>query len=350
LNNCLRDLEEIQNNPLTRVDVETIETLIQTIEEQDFVTERTFTVQGGNQVGTGATDPEGILTDLNFEVLIYDVEKLTDLSTAEEEIIQYVKYPSDSMFIQSDGTISSKPCLTCPSLIRAEGAIKGTQIPTIDEVINGPCISCIGKWIIYNELGEIERIKSQPKATVISGGENGRSKQIVIENPEEFETAVKLKKSLTFPVSGAIAMNWTTGIFAVAPFSGRKSYDVLSDGDSIHIEETSLSPLSMTFGTMMSIDFLANKHIVPSLNLGVAVDIIRTSSLNYLLGFSVRPKKLPLFSLAAGLSYSPAAELNNNLQLETNYAATDYYDLLNDDSLTKEIYRLGYFLGLCINF
>jgi len=159
-----------------------------------------------------------------------------------------------------------------------------------------------------------------------------------------------MKKSLQMPVAGAVAMNWTTGFFGVAPFGGRMSYEQKMQDDSIQVIGTKLSPLSLSLGTLMSIDFLSNRKVIPSINIGVAVDVLKTTNLNFLAGFSFRPKALTMLSVSGGLSYSVASVLNDNISKNTNYSSSDFYGLLNNQDLTKEVYRLGYYVGMCINF
>jgi hypothetical protein len=351
LGKIIGDLEALQANPNSRIDDEKLINLINTLENLEYVTEKTFVVHTNSNNNLRSTDPEGILTDLNFEVVVYDLQKVRDLSTEEEEeFTQYVKYPNDSLFIGVDGEITNKPCLSCESVLLAEGVVRGKEIPSIEEVMSGTCSSCLGKWIFYNEKGEISKIKSQPKSTVLTGKDENRTRTIKIDNPEQFETAVKVKKSLQMPVAGAVAMNWTTGVFGVAPFGGRMSYEQKSQNDSVQVIGTKLSPFALSLGTLMSIDFLSNRKIIPSINVGVAVDVLKTTNLNYLAGFSIRPKALPMLSFSGGLSYSLSSVLNDNISENTKYSFSDYQGLLNNQDFKKESYRFGYFLGMCVSF
>jgi hypothetical protein len=350
LSKIISELEVLQANPNTRIDDDKLTSLINTLENLEYVTEKTFVVHTNSNKNLKSTDPEGILTDLNFEVVVYDLQKVRDLSTEEEEFTQYVKYPNDSLFIAADGEITNKPCLSCESVLLAEGVVRGKEIPSIEEVMSGTCSSCIGKWIFYNEKGEISKIKSQPKTTVLTGKDENRTRTIKIDNPEQFETAVKVKKSLQMPVAGAVVMNWTTGVFGVAPFGGRMSYEQKSQNDSVQVIGTRLSPFALSLGTLMSIDFLSNRKIIPSINIGVAVDVLKTTNLNYLAGFSIRPKALPMLSFSGGLSYSLSSVLNDNISENKKYSFSDYQGLLNNQDFKKDSYRFGYFVGMCVSF
>ncbi len=346
----LNELEALQSNPKIRVDDDKLLNLLNTLETLNYETEKTFVIKTNSGRNLRSTDPEGVLTDLNFEVVVYDLQKLRDLSTEEEEFTQYVKYPNDALFIGLDGKITTKPCLTCQSLLYAEGTVRGKEIPSIDDVINNNCSSCIGKWIFYNEEGEISRIKSEPKTTILSGKDQNAYSTIKIDNPEEFETAVKVKKSLQMPVAGAVAMNWTTGVFGVSPFGGRRSFEEKYENDSVQVIGTKLSPFALSLGTLMSLDFLSNRRIIPSINVGVAVDVLKTTNLNYLAGFSIRPKALTMLSFSGGLSYSLTSVLNDNITVNTNYSLSEYQNLKNSQDFKKEAYRFGYFFGMCVSF
>ena len=344
----INELEELQSNPNTKVDDQKFVNLIQTLENLDYVTEKTFVVHTEN-VGLKNTNPEGVLTDLNFEIVVYDLEKVKGLLPDEEEFTQYVKFPNDTLYYGLDGKITNVPCLTCKSLILAEGIVKGREVPTVKDVLNGNCSSCIGKWIFYNEKGEVSKIKSEPQTTILTGRDENLRKTYKIDNPEEFETAVKIKKSMKMPVAGAVAMNWTTGLFAVSPLGGRKSYETMTSNDTIEVVETDLMPFTMGLGTLMSIDFLSNKGFVPSLNIGIAVDLLNTSNLNYLAGISFRPKNLPILSVSTGLAYTLTNVLNENLEIG-QYSTSEYNQLIDDASLQRNAYRLGYYAGVCIHF
>lgn len=350
LGKIIGDLEALQANPNTRIDDEKLMNLINTLENLEYVTENTFVVHTNSNNNLRSTDPEGILTDLNFEVVVYDLQKVRDLSTEEEEFTQYVKYPNDSLFIGVDGEITNNPCLSCESVLLAEGVVRGKEIPSIEEVMSGTCSTCIGKWIFYNEKGEIRKIKSQPKVTILTGKDENSKRTIKIDNPDQFETAVKVKKSLQMPVAGAVAMNWTTGVFGVSPFGGRRSFEEKYENDSVQVIGTKLSPFALSLGTLMSIDFLSNRKIIPSINVGVAVDVLKTTNLNYLAGFSIRPKALPMLSISGGLSYSLTSVLNENIKENTNYSLSEYQNLKNSQDFKKEVYRFGYFVGMCVNF
>ena len=74
----------------------------------------------------------------------------------------------------------------------------------------------------------------------------------------------------------------------------------------------------------MSIEFLSTRAIIPAINLGVSVDISTEQNINYLLGFSIKPKKFQLLSFAAGISYSKVNALNNDLKVGETYSTEDF--------------------------
>jgi hypothetical protein len=350
VSNLIQDLEEIQNNPSKNIDVSTIDNLINTIENAEYTTEKTFVIHTNSSSSLRNTNPEGILTDLHFEVVVYDVQKLQELNQENEEITQYVKYPNDSAYMQPDGSISSKPCLSCDQLTLAEGTVKGEEIPSINEVLDGSCSNCVGKWIFYDDKGEILRIKAQPKTTYLTGKNALKSQKITLDDAAQYETAVKIKKSMKMPVTGALAMNWTTGIYAISPFSCRNSYQEITNGDSVQVTSTRLNSFAFSLGTLMSIDFLSTRYITPSINLGVSVDLLTTKNLNYLIGFSIKPKALPLLSISTGLAYTLTNQLNENIRTDEKYLYSDYQQLLNNQEFKKEVYKPGFFVGLNLNF
>jgi hypothetical protein len=118
----------------------------------------------------------------------------------------------------------------------------------------------------------------------------------------------------------------------------------------VQVIGTKLSPFALSLGTLMSIDFLSNRKIIPSINVGVAVDVLKTTNLNYLAGFSIRPKALPMLSFSGGLSYSLTSVMNENIKENTNYSLSEYQNLKNSQDFKIEVYRFGYFVGMCVNF
>ncbi|MFM7682071.1 MAG: hypothetical protein ACKO7P_04925, partial [Bacteroidota bacterium] len=297
---------------------------------------------------------EGVLSALDFEVEIYDLQKFETILNKEDEVKLFVRLPHASKYVNGYGEIVDEPCENCEPLIRAEGMISGEDIPSIEDIEDNDCSSCIGKWTLYNDEGKIERIITPPRITVISGTPTQLQQKVELAEGESLETALVMKKSLEMPVAGAIGLNWTTGLFAISPFGGRREFDFRTNvtGDSTIVSVTNLSPLNLSLGTLMSVEFLSTRAIIPAINLGVSVDISQDQNINYLLGFSIKPKKFQLLSFAAGISYSKVNALNNNLKVGETYLTEDFNAITDSevDNFSKLIYRPGVYFGLGLNF
>jgi hypothetical protein len=346
-------LKEI-NDPSKRLTVEKINELLASINNAEFCTEKVYVIHtDSDQSLKSSGGDEGVLSALDFEVEIYDLQKFETILNKEDEVRLFVRLPHASKYVNGYGEIVDEPCENCEPLTRAEGMISGEDIPSIEDIEDNDCSSCIGKWTLYNDEGKIERIITPPRISVISGTPTELQQKVELAEGETIETALVMKKSLEMPVAGAIGLNWTTGLFAISPFGGRREFNFRNNsaGDSTIVSATNLSPLNFSLGTLMSVEFLSTRAIIPAINLGVSVDISQEQNINYLLGFSIKPKKFQLLSFAAGISYSKVNALNNNLKVGETYLTEDFNAITDfEDNFSKLIYRPGVYFGLGLNF
>jgi hypothetical protein len=341
------------NDPTKRVTVDKINDLINAINRAEYSTEKVYVVHTDSEKSLKSASQDGILSALDFEVELYDLSKFDAILNKEDEVRLYIRIPNMEKYVNGYGEIVDKPCENCTPLTKAEGMITGEDIPTFDDIEGNDCESCVGKWTIYNDEGEVERIITPPQITIVSGTPSSLQNKIELADGESIETALVMKKSLEMPVAGAIGLNWSTGLFGISPFSGRKIYREEQDsfGDSISIRASKLSPINISLGTLMSIEFLSRKSIIPSINLGVSVDISEEQNVNYLLGFSIKPKNFQLLSFGAGISFAKVNALNNQLEVGKTYSLQEYNDMIDsDEPFSKQVYKPGFYFGLGLNF
>jgi len=241
-------------------------------------------------------------------------------------------------------------------MIKAEGVIEGNELPeSYSALLNSEgdlTKECVGKWIIYDDNGNIKNIKYPPTVMVLNGNAPGENGMTTFSNENLSESSIATKKSLRLPVAGAFSVNWTTGLVGVGVLKGRNTFSTRAvgvDEDSISIVKKAGTPLNVCLASVMSIDFLSGRKLVPGINLGVGVDLSSGRNLNYLIGFSLRPKKFPLFSLTGGMAYTPVNSLNSDISETKIYKQTEFYNTLGQGSLNVQKYQVGYYFGLHIN-
>jgi hypothetical protein len=186
----------------------------------------------------------------------------------------------------------------------------------------------------------------------VNGTAPGNTGLTTFSNENLSESSITSKKNLRLPVAGAYSVNWTTGLIGAGAFQGRNTYSTKVIGvneDSLRIVKKAGANINVCLASVMSIDFLSGRVLVPGINLGVAVDLSSGRNLNYLLGFSVRPKKFSLFSLTCGMAYTPVNTLNSDLNETVVYDQSEFYNTLGENPLNVQKYKLGYYLGLHIN-
>jgi HPt (histidine-containing phosphotransfer) domain-containing protein len=349
-----QELKEI-NDPSKRLTVDKINDLLASINKAEFCTEKVYVIHTDSDQSLRSSEGnEGVLSALDFEVEIYDIQKFETILNKEDDVRLFVRLPHASKYVNGYGEIVDEPCENCEPLVRAEGMISGEDIPSIEDIENNECDQCRNfKWTLYNKEGKIERIIAPAQYSVISGTPTELQHKVELAEGETLETALVMKKSLEMPVAGAVGLNWTTGLFAISPFGGRREFNFRTNvtGDSTIVSATNLSPLNLSLGTLMSIEFLSTRAIIPAINLGVSVDISTEQNINYLLGFSIKPKKFQLLSFAAGISYSKVNALNNDLKVGETYSTEDFNSITDfEDNFSKMIYRPGVYFGLGLNF
>ena len=354
--NRINELSAIPNSQIT---TEKIDALIYKFENLKFETEQVYRIHTGSTsfsiTGQGG-GTEGVVTDMDFTIDVFDVDKVLESAKKDQNLSRYVKYPNPGHYWTPDNKPTQTPCSACRPMIKAEGVIEGDELPeSYSSLFNkeGELIKeCIGKWIIYDDYGNIKTIKYPPTVLVLNGNAPGENGMTTFSNENLPESSITTKKNIRLPVAGAFSVNWTTGLVGVGSFKGRNTYTTKSvgvDQDSLAIVKKAGTPLNVCLASVMSIDFLSGKVLVPGINLGVAVDLSSGRNLNYLLGFSLRPKKFPLFSLTGGMAYTPVNSLNSDISESRTYLQTEFFNTLGQGSLNVQKYQIGYYFGLHIN-
>lgn len=350
---------ESYTSATNQLSVEKLDYLIASIDNAQYEAEQLYTIHATGQTSliskTDNDESEG-LTDIDFEIDVYDIDKIIDGAQPKFKNRKYVKFYNPNHYWTPDNQPTSTPCNGCKPMLKAEGILDAETVPiNFSELIDDDELKseCIGKWIIYNDNGEVERIHYPPTVSVVSTSGTLTSENLNYDDAINLENAITKKKKIRMPVAGAIGINWTTGLVAVGAFGGRYNYftsEVGATSDSLTIGKKSVNPLNMCLGSVMSIDFLSGRSVIPGINLGIAMDLTSLRSLNYLLGFSLKPKKFPLFSLTGGLSYTSVNTLNPRVSEGKIYEKTDFYEnKLNQELLQAPKYKMGYFFGLHIN-
>jgi hypothetical protein len=357
--NSWSKMNEVTAIPNSLITVEKIDALIYQFENLKFETEQIYMIHTGSTTAsfTGASgSSSGVITDMDFSIDVFDVDKVLESTKKDQKLKRYVKYPNPGRYWTTDNKPTQTPCSTCKPMIKAEGVIEGDVLPeNYAELFNneGELIKeCVGKWIIYDDNGNIKTIKYPPSVLVLNGNAPGESGMATFNNENLPENTITTKKNIRLPVAGAFSVNWTTGLVGVGAFKGRNTYTTRTVGlnqDSLSVVKKDATPLNVCLASVMSIDFLSGRVLVPGINLGVAVDLSSGRNLNYLLGFSVRPKKFPLFSLTGGMAYTPVNILNTDISETRTYKQTEFYNTLGQGSLNVQKYQLGYYFGLHIN-
>ncbi len=357
--NSLSRVNEMYALPNALLSADKIDELIFKIDNLKFETEQVYMIHTGSTSSTfsgQSGSSEGVITDMDFTIDVFDVDKVLESAKKEQKLSRYVKYPNPGRYWTPDNQPTEKPCAACKPMIKAEGVIEGNELPeSYSALLNseGDLIKeCVGKWIIYDDNGNIKTIKYPPTVMVLNGNAPGENGMTTFSNENLSESSIATKKSLRLPVAGAFSVNWTTGLVGVGALKGRNTFSTRAvgvDEDSISIVKKAGTPLNVCLASVMSIDFLSGRKLVPGINLGVGVDLSSGRNLNYLLGFSLRPKKFPLFSLTGGMAYTPVNTLNADISETKTYKQTEFYNTLGQGSLNVQKYQVGYYFGLHIN-
>jgi hypothetical protein len=353
------NFNELFAKPNSMLSAEKIDELIFKIENLKFETEQVYMIHTSSSSSTFSGQggsSEGVITDMDFTIDVFDVDKVLESAKKTQKLSRYVKYPNPGRYWTPDNLPTQTPCAACKPMIKAEGIIEGDDLPeSYSALVNseGELIKeCVGKWIIYDDNGNVKNIKYPPSIMVLNGNAPGENGMTTFNNENLSESSVATKKSLRLPVAGAYSVNWTTGLIGVGALQGRNTFSTSAvgvDEDSLNIVKKAGTPLNVCLASVMSIDFLSGRKLVPGINLGVGVDLSSGRNLNYLLGFSLRPKKFPLFSLTGGMAYTPVNTLNADISEIRTYKQTEFYNTLGEGSLNVQKYQVGYYFGLHIN-
>lgn len=351
----LLEMKTILSDVENEFSADIISTLIHKIDQLEFSTETIFIIETNNSNFLKSSGGD-ITSEYQFSVELYDLNKLSSKSNLSAPFSQKVTYWNPNFYWDSDNKPTSTFQAGCKPMILAEGIINEEIIPEFEQLYSDGKLNtqiCIGEWTIYNDSGKIVRKIIPPLSKLITGSLDEKNKGIKALTENDFKTSLEMKRTIGVPIAGAVNLSWTTGIFGISPFGGNKKYSVQTIGqnyDSVSVKSIDANMFNFTIGTLMSFEFLSQRYIVPSINMGASIDLSNNQKLSYLFGMSIKPKRFPLFSISGGLAYSPIQELNSNITANCNYSTSDFVGLLQNNNVIKDTYKLGFYFGLGINF
>jgi hypothetical protein len=343
------------SRPENELSEEKVNSIIRKIDQLSFSTEKIFLIKTDNE-NFLKSENTGVISEYQFTIELYDLNELSVKAKANSSITQKVTYWNPNFYWDANKNPTNIYKEGCKPMILAEGVINSTSIPEFEQVYyEGKLNSeiCIGEWSIYGDSGQIIRKIIPPTAQLLTGSISDKNAGINSLGDEDLQSSLESKRKISIPIAGAVNLSWNTGLFAISPFEMNSKYSVKTSGqnfDSIKVISNNSSLFNFSLGTLMSIEFLSHKHLVPSLNFGVSLDLMNNQKLNYLLGMSLKPKLFPLISISGGLAYTPIQQLNSAITANTTYSASQFLSLLQNEDAVKDAYRVGFYLGLGINF
>lgn len=369
LDSRIKQFKEEISNVNSRYSKEAIRTLIQQIENAKFTCEKKFQISSvqtftiNDPENDELEQDEAVIAKL-FLINFYNVE---DLKSEKEETYPptFVRYYHPDRYWNLKGEIVDSFCQGCKPVVQAEGLWRdkygenpprnvygiysSDDFPGFANVPDGyaPLANeAEGNWFFYDKNGKLERVSMAPSLPDKSENEWKKAKDVEYDS-YELQDKVAQRKSLEFPIKGAMSVQWSSGIYMVGSFANRASYAYEDVGfDSVRITSTLNSNVKYCFGSLMDFQFYGNRFLAPSLNVGAAIDFSQDRDLQFLLGGGLKLKKFPLVGISAGFAFTP------NQVLTDTYETNVLYDIISFDpqGFQKRKYQVGYFFGINLNF
>lgn len=345
-----------------------IETLILDLNSAKFSCEKKYQVSNVNTFTVD--DPENdelqkddVAIGKLFTISFYNVQELKAASVEEmeSEEVSFVRYYHPNRYWTKKGEITDTFCVGCQPVIWAEGLWQGEAPRNLFDVFiqhgefnnysdweeSTPLQdAAVGNWNFYDKDGKLDHLSFGPLESESAITNKANSNNISFD-PELLEDKIAQRKIVELPVKGAINMNWSSGIYSVGSFATRNKYSTQEVGvDSIRIVGSTQANMNFCFGSQMDFQFYGNGLLIPSINVGAAIDFTQERNIQFLLGGGLKFKKFPLLGLTGGLAFTPNQVLTDAYKVGVNY------DHLTFDSSPyfKRKYQLGYFIGLNLNF
>lgn len=339
-----------------------MEELLNKLKSAEFNTKNIFSVSSNvsnrfkvDEISEENSEQE-IIVGLNYEIKFHKLKDLQKLIKNEQNEFNqnYVKYYYSNKFWNSKGEIIDTFCNECTPVLRGEGIYEGLAPRNLSDcfienmgIIDTTKLNnqAIGKWTFYSKKGEISYVLLAPE-TVQS------KKKFSVDEKKQFESldlsqSIAEIKSIDLPVKGAVTMNWSSGLYSIAAFGGRKNFIGTENltQDSVTINEKIVTNPKICIGSQMVFNFNSINVITPSINLGAAVDFWDDRDIHFLIGGGLKFKHFPFLSLTGGLAYTRANVLDKKYQIGQTYISSETLDFFQ----TKK-YRPGFYFGINVNF
>jgi len=151
------------------------------------------------------------------------------------------------------------------------------------------------------------------------------------DDPEFYP--VDFIKKISIPVAQPKAPYWVLTVQNFNPIGGMNTYNIQVvyedwfSGDSLLVNQTKQSGGMLTFGTMLSYDFLSEKPIMPSMLFGAGISGVNKNkdqwALSLALGAGLSFQKFPFLSLNGGIGLTQGKVLKDEFYLNRAFAAPE---------------------------
>ena len=304
--------------------------------------------------GYGNSSSE-VSTDVVFKINITRnnfLDQLSKTKTFEFNQEDYIEYYNVSRWKNENGIVTDEFCDKCKPILLATGYIKPEwgkyKVPSnYLDLLNGEVQGAYGEWKIYDEDEIIQNafMLSPPTSS---------SEQTSNSEEEQTTEVVRVK------CQESNAPRWSSGLFLTNPISGRSQFSILesSTSDSLMILQEKSTSLLPSIGATLSFQPLTSNLVSLTYNLGLSVNTfsnIDENKINLLGGIGLTHRDWKYFSVSAGACLSRTSELKNMYQASTWYSSssTTYNKLLYNesiDTITQDVFKLGYYIGFHFNF
>lgn len=260
-------------------------------------------------------------------------------------------YYNHHAFQDENGKIFNELCPTCTPLKLAEGYFnyqnEAKALPPIEYTAlfkNHP--GAYGEWKIYNDKGEVEHHISL--------------QSFQAPQPLPKPSAFPIKKD-QFDLQQSTVLQFGTAVFMNHTFQDRNFYRTFQNasGDSIMISNQSQNQWIPSVGVQMRCLFSSKTPLRMGLNLGASINSFSKTDekkFNLHFGTELSAASFPNVSICVGLSACRTSELLGIYSINRWYTTKDLYyrDVIAADatfeSLTQNIFKWGYSIGMNINF
>lgn len=302
-----------------------------------------------------SSSDNNVSTDLIFKInisksnLLDQIQKPKNYEFNKED---YIEYYNVNRWKNENGFISDEFCVKCKPILLATGYIKpewgNYNVPSnYLDLLNGKVQGAYGEWKIYDDD---ENIKN---SFMLSPPTNS---SVQTSNNEDEKTTEVLRVKC----QESNAPRWSSGLFLTNPFSGRSQFSIIesSTSDSLMILQEKSTSLLPSIGATLSFQPLTSNLVSLTYNLGLSVNTfsnIDENKINLLGGIGLSHKDWKYLSFSAGVCLSRTSQLKNMYQASTWYNSSSniYNKLLYNESLdtiTQDIFKLGYYIGFHFNF